>query len=76
MPPKRPASAKAVGNATKLARKVMTLEEKVKVLDMLKQGQKKNAVARQFGVNESTIQSIHSCEKAIRESVATSVDQL
>ena len=41
MPQKCPASVKTVGNAAKRARKVITLGEKVKVLDMLEQGQKK-----------------------------------
>ena len=51
MPPKRKTSDTG-DNQRK--RKVMPLEEKVKVCDRLREGQSAAAVARMFGVNEST----------------------
>ena len=47
--PKRPASSSVDKDTPKRARKVMSLEEKVKVLDKLKEGKKKAQVARELG---------------------------
>ena len=57
-------------------KKVMMLLEKVKVLDMVKEGRSKSAVARHYDMNESTIRSICKCEAAIRKTVSTSACQL
>lgn len=73
MPPKRPATSVANANSPKRVKKVMTLQEKVKVLDMLKEGRSNVAVGRHFGVNESTIRSIKKNEAAIRSNVNTNV---
>ncbi|XP_066962141.1 tigger transposable element-derived protein 1-like [Macrobrachium rosenbergii] len=48
----------------------MTIAEKVKLLDMLKEGRKFAAVARDFGVNESTIRYIYKDEAKIRKTAA------
>ena len=44
MPPKRPAPSNASGKEPKHQRKVLTLQEKVKVLDMLREGKRFAAV--------------------------------
>lgn len=51
---------------------VMTLGEKIKVLDALRTGESASAVGRRFNINESTVRSIKKQEKLIRESVAAS----
>lgn len=50
-------------------RKVMTLIEKVKILDKLKNGASAASVASEFGVNESTIRYIKKAEEKIRNSI-------
>ena len=45
----------------------MTISEKIKLLDLLKQGQSYAAVARQYGVNESTVRYIKKEEANIRK---------
>ena len=64
-PKKRPASQVA-GEVTK-KRKMMSISEKIKLLDLLKQGQSYAAVARQYGVNESTVRYIKKEEANIRK---------
>lgn len=49
-------------------KKVMNLAEKLKGLDLLRNGEKISHIARKFNVNESTIRSIRDNEKKIRES--------
>lgn len=49
---------------------VMSLADKLKILDLLKSGEKVSVVARRFNVNESTIRSIRDKEKSIRESAS------
>lgn len=71
MGPDHKQKGEGIGHVIKRAKSVMSLECKIKVLDELADGKSKSAVARQFGVNESTIRSIKSCEKAIRTSVAS-----
>ncbi|XP_064109049.1 tigger transposable element-derived protein 1-like [Macrobrachium nipponense] len=72
MAPKRPASGKASGNEPKQVRKVMTLQQKVELLDMLKAGNSFAAVGRHFAVNESTVRSIQKEEVEIRKAVGIS----
>ena len=79
MAPKRKASDSGSGEKRKSSdsgekkekrqKKVMTLTDKVKVLDTLKEGKSVVAMGRMFGVNESTIRSIQSKEKSIRDAV-------
>ena len=68
--------SKSVGKeskVTKRVRKVMTLSEKIVLLDKLKCGMSYAACGREFGVNESTVRSIKKCEKDIRQAVMNSV---
>ena len=71
MGPKRKASDSAGGSA-KRNRKVMTLTDKVKVLDTLREGKSYAAVGRMFAVNESTVRYIKKNEKVIRDAVKAS----
>ena len=48
----------ASGKKPKRSRKVMTLHEKVQLLDMIKDGNGYAAVGRHYGVNESTVRYI------------------
>ena len=66
MPPKRPASSKSSEPESKRSRKTLTIVEKVKLLDMLKEGRTYAAVGRHFGLNESTVRYIKKDEKNIR----------
>ncbi|KAM6151616.1 tigger transposable element-derived protein 1-like [Rhynchocyon petersi] len=54
----------------KRVRKVMSIANKMRVLEMLDQGKTNTAVGRAFGVNESTIRTIKKNEKAIRASAS------
>ena len=69
MAPKRSASAKAA-TEPKRKRKMMTIAEKVTLLDMLKEGRSYAAVARHFGVNESTVRYIKKDEAKIRKTAS------
>ena len=51
----------------------MTISEKVKLLDMLKEGKSFAAVARHYGVNESTVRYIKKDEANIRKTAAITV---
>jgi hypothetical protein len=53
-------------------RKVMTLLQKLQVLDTLATGMGVSSVGRLFGVNESTVRYIKKVEQQIREVVARS----
>nr|XP_033817470.1 tigger transposable element-derived protein 1-like [Geotrypetes seraphini] len=57
-------------SALKREKKVKTLQEKVELLDMLQRVKSSSAVARHYGINESTVRYIKKNEKAIREAVA------
>uniref|UniRef100_A0A8C6LNN1 HTH psq-type domain-containing protein n=1 Tax=Nothobranchius furzeri TaxID=105023 RepID=A0A8C6LNN1_NOTFU len=69
MAPKRSASAKAA-TEPKRKRKMMTIAEKVTLLDMLNEGRSYAAVARHFGVNESTVRYIKKDEVKIRKTAS------
>ncbi|KAI5100977.1 hypothetical protein C0J45_9963 [Silurus meridionalis] len=75
MSPKRSAPSKASGKEPKRQRKVMTLHEKVKLLDMLAEGKPFAAVARHYGLNESTVRYIKKGEANIRSTVAVTCIQ-
>lgn len=68
MPPRCPASS---GKEPKHQKKVMTLHEKVELLDMVKEGKSYAVVGHHYRVNESTAHYIKRNEKAIRSSVAS-----
>jgi hypothetical protein len=78
MPPKRKMSD--VNNANvrlsprpvKRDKRVMTLLQKIDVLDRLASGMGASVVGRQFGVNESTVRYIKKKEKQIRDTVGNS----
>ncbi|XP_064097201.1 tigger transposable element-derived protein 1-like [Macrobrachium nipponense] len=69
MAPKCPAPAKASGKKPKRHKKVMTLQQKVELLDMLKSQKCFAAVARHYSVNESTVRYIQKKEVEIRKAV-------
>ena len=69
MGPKRKPSGSARDVPVKRSKKVMTLSEKVKLLDKIKDGLSCSSVGRMFGVNESTLRYIKKNEKAIRDSL-------
>ncbi|XP_051781620.1 tigger transposable element-derived protein 1-like [Erpetoichthys calabaricus] len=73
MAPKR--SATASGAMPKRQRKMLTIAEKVNVLDMLKKGSSYAAVGRHYGLNESTVRYIKKEEKNIRSTAAVSFNQ-
>ncbi|XP_013360806.1 PREDICTED: tigger transposable element-derived protein 1-like isoform X2 [Chinchilla lanigera] len=66
MPPKRSAPSKAADSEPKRHRKMLTIKEKVELLDMLKEGKSYAAVGRHYGINESTVRYIKKDEKNIR----------
>ncbi|XP_061680365.1 tigger transposable element-derived protein 1-like [Syngnathoides biaculeatus] len=73
MPPKRRAPAKASSDAPK--RKMMTIVEKVKLLDMIGEGMSCASVARQYGVNESTVRYIKKDEENIRKTASVTFNE-
>lgn len=46
----------------------MTLADKLKILNLLKDGERVSIIARRFNVNESTVRTIRANEDKIRES--------
>ncbi|XP_054648760.1 tigger transposable element-derived protein 1-like [Dunckerocampus dactyliophorus] len=75
MAPKHAASFKPLDNETKRRRKMLTIQQKVKLLDMIKDGKKIVEVARHYGLNESTVRSIRKDEKNIRAAAAVSFNK-
>ncbi|XP_051786831.1 armadillo-like helical domain-containing protein 4 isoform X2 [Erpetoichthys calabaricus] len=73
MLPKRPAPSKASGNEPKRQKNFKTLQEKVQLLDLLRELNSYAAVARHYGINESTVRYIKKNEAAIRSAVSVSV---
>ena len=73
MTPKRHAPAKVSSNKPKKNRKMMTVSIKVMLLDMLKEGRSFAAVARHYGVNESTVRYVKKDEANIRKTAAITV---
>ncbi len=74
MATKRKIDSDSSGNEdNKRREKVMTLHEKINLLDKMSNGRKSLAsLGREFGINESTVRSFKSSEAKIRASVATS----
>uniref|UniRef100_UPI003590093E tigger transposable element-derived protein 1-like n=1 Tax=Myxine glutinosa TaxID=7769 RepID=UPI003590093E len=72
---KRSASSKGSGTEPKRQRKMLNIVEKVKLLDMLKEGRSFAAVGRHYGLNESTVRYIKKDEKNIRATAAVSFNQ-
>ncbi|XP_042215385.1 tigger transposable element-derived protein 1-like [Homarus americanus] len=70
MPKHKPTFAS--GPPAKIQRSVMTLEEKVAVLDLIKGRMSVAAVARRYGRNESSMRSIKIREKEICETMSKS----
>ncbi|XP_070618050.1 tigger transposable element-derived protein 1-like [Erythrolamprus reginae] len=64
MAPKR--SMRSGGDAKK-TRKMLTIKEKIELLDMLKAGHSNVEVGRHYGLNESTVRYIKKDEKKIRQ---------
>nr|XP_033797283.1 renal cancer differentiation gene 1 protein isoform X1 [Geotrypetes seraphini] len=63
-------TSSATESAPKREKKVKTLPEKVELLDMLHRVKSASAVARYYGINESTVRYIKKKEIPIREAVA------
>uniref|UniRef100_A0A8C5PWV6 HTH CENPB-type domain-containing protein n=1 Tax=Leptobrachium leishanense TaxID=445787 RepID=A0A8C5PWV6_9ANUR len=72
MPHKRSAPSKASTNEAKRQKTFKTLQEKVELLDLLREKKSYAAVARHYGINESTVRYIKKKEAAIRSTVAVS----
>lgn len=54
---------------------MLTIQEKVKLLDMIKDGKKIVEVARHYDLNESTVRSIRKDEKNIRATATVSFNK-
>ena len=76
MAPKRPTGGSAVADpgSGRKKRKVMTLAEKIKVLNDLESGLSLAEVGRRHGVNESTVRGIRKVKDNIRVSVRATTD--
>ena len=70
MTPKHHAPAKDLSSKPNRKRKIMTISEKVKVLDMLKEGRSFAALAHHYEVIESTVHYIKKDEANIRKTAA------
>ena len=62
-------------DAPKRPRKMLTIAEKVKLLDMLKEGKSYAAVGRHYGINESSVRYIKKKENNIRTTAAISFNK-
>uniref|UniRef100_H9GPB4 HTH CENPB-type domain-containing protein n=1 Tax=Anolis carolinensis TaxID=28377 RepID=H9GPB4_ANOCA len=74
MPPKR--SAAFPGHEPKCKRKMLTIKEKVELLDMLQERRSYAAVGRHYGINESTVRSIKKEEKNIRSTATVTFNKM
>ena len=63
------------GNENKRQRRMLTIVEKVQLLDMLKEGRSFAAVGRHYGINESSVRYIKKDEKNIRMTAAVSFNK-
>ena len=68
-----PTKTPAVG--AKRQRKMLTIAEKVEVLDMVKEGKSYAATGRHYGIIESSVRSIKKEEKNIRKTAAISFNK-
>lgn len=75
MSTKRSAPEKAPEDRPKRKRKMLTIAEKVKLLDMLKEGRSYAAVGLHYGINESSVRYIKKEENNIRATAAISFNK-
>ncbi|KFD64458.1 hypothetical protein M514_23305 [Trichuris suis] len=68
----RPASSKASRKEVKRPKATMTIQQKVELLDMVREKKNFAAVARHYGINESTVRYIQKNEAQIRSSASLS----
>uniref|UniRef100_UPI0035902E27 putative CENPB DNA-binding domain-containing protein 1 n=1 Tax=Myxine glutinosa TaxID=7769 RepID=UPI0035902E27 len=71
MAPKRKTSA-GDASTSKRQKKVMSMSQKVELLDWLSREDSAASVGRHYGVNESTVHEIRKNEKAISENISAS----
>ena len=74
MAPKRPRSSSA-SSEEKKKKRYLTVSEKVRLLDLLKSGKRYSEVAKQYGLNESTVRYIRKDEENIRKTAALSFNK-
>ena len=72
MAPKRSRFSSASGEEKK-KKKWLTVSEKVVLLDLLKTGKRYSEVAKQYGLNESSVRYIKKDEANIRKTAALSL---
>lgn len=75
MSKKRSVPTNGPPDAPKRPRKMLTFTEKVKLLDMLKEGKSYVAVGRHYGINESSVRYIKKEENNIRTTAAISFNK-
>ena len=75
MSTKRSGPTKAPAAGPKRQRKMLSIADKVKLLDMLREGKSYAAVGRHYGINESSVRSIKKEEKNIRTTAAISFNK-
>ncbi|CAK9814436.1 Putative CENPB DNA-binding domain-containing protein 1 [Anthophora quadrimaculata] len=56
---------------TRRKRKSMSLDMKMRILNRLEEGEKPTAIAKAYGINESTVRTIKKRKESIRSSVAS-----
>ena len=74
MAPKRSRSSSA-SSEDKKKKRYLTVSEKVRLLDLLKSGKRYSEVAKQYGLNESTVRYIKKDEENIRKTAALSFNK-
>ena len=75
MSKKRSVPTKGPLDAPKRPRKMLTIAEKVKLLDMLKEDKSYAAVGRHYGINESSVRYIKKEENNVRTTAAISFNK-
>ena len=66
LPPKQKSRGSGGGSEAKRPRKVLTLVQKIEILDKLASGMTATNVGKVFGINESTVRTISRSEEQIR----------
>nr|XP_003228935.1 PREDICTED: tigger transposable element-derived protein 1 isoform X2 [Anolis carolinensis] len=74
MAPKRPATVS--GSKPKCKRKMLTIKEKIELLDMLEERRSYAAVGRYYGISESTVRYIKKEEKNIRSTAMVTFNKM
>ncbi|XP_060638038.2 chromobox protein homolog 3 isoform X1 [Anolis sagrei] len=64
------------GSEPKRKRRMLTIKEKVELLDMLNEGRSYAAVGRHYGINESTVRYIKKEEKNIRSTATVTFNKM